>query len=224
MLTSRQRDQRIVGRAARHAHAGALPMGHPGSASRKHERLGEVLVDEPDRIRRRHAGIARQPRQHRIRLCQAVATQAQCPTPSPRHNLPMMLMSGNQQRYGDAGIHRHDIRSYQRRPASMSPNIISSVTTVSLQATSRPVASRSSLAVRPPGVTCTPLPYWETSTTVPGVRPNASRSALGTTMRPTESITASIGIMVPTNSQSAVSTEATPRRARPAPHRRRRHW
>lgn len=75
----------------------------------------------------------------------------------------------------------------------MSANIISSVTTVSALATRRPSLFRTSRAERPPGTICNPGPYAEMSTVEPGVSPNASRSCLGTKMRPPESITASMG-------------------------------
>lgn len=121
-----------------------------------------------------------------------MTTQAQRPAARPLGDRTMVFVRGDQQRHSDARVHRQ-APSTQRRTESISADTVSSVTAASPRETRRPSASRSSRAVRPPGVTCTPVPYGEMSTVVPGVRPRASRRCFGSTPRPPESITASTG-------------------------------
>ncbi|CAN5337379.1 hypothetical protein BH11ACT7_BH11ACT7_02900 [soil metagenome] len=98
-----------------------------------------------------HASIARQPSQNRIRLHERVPTESQCSTLGPRCDHCVVAVGGHQEWCGNAGVDRRDRRRGQRRPESISANIISSVTSVSERATKRPFISRSTRAVLPPG-------------------------------------------------------------------------
>lgn len=192
MLTASQCHEPVVRRTPGDAVGREFPVRSPRCSRRQNQYFIEVLIDERDRIRRRHARITRQPGEDRVRLRQGMTAQTQRPPPRPLGDRLMAFVRSHQQRHSDARVHRQAPTSH-RRTESISAYIISSVTAASPRETRRPSASRSSRAVRPPGVTCTPVPYGEMSTVVPGVRPRASRRCLGSTTRPPESITASMG-------------------------------
>ncbi len=75
----------------------------------------------------------------------------------------------------------------------MSAKISSSEIRLEPRPIKRPSSDSITSAVRPPGMMVIPPPYAETSTVEPGVRPRESRRALGSRIRPPESIVASMG-------------------------------
>jgi len=134
----------------------AMGVSHP--SRREKQRLLEVFIDEHRGVGRCETCIAGQAGQYRISLHEGVAAQTQCPSLRPRENPGVVRVRRHQQRYGDARVDSCGRSRGQRRPESINAYIISSVTTVSPWETRRPSASRSSRAVRPPRVICTPLP------------------------------------------------------------------
>lgn len=193
MLTSCQSYESVVRRATGDAPSGELPMGGARGTRAEREGFSEVLVDQRHRIGGMNASIPGKSGQHRVCFGQRVPAEPKSSPLGPRRDHGMLEMRGHKERQRDTRVDRSDRHRRQRRPESMRANIISSVTTVSARATKRPSASRSSRAVRPPGTMCNPPPYAEISTLVPGVSPNASRSCLGRTTRPPESMTTSMG-------------------------------
>lgn len=194
MLARCQRNQSVVCRTSRDTSPGELAMCGSRGTRTELQRHGEVPIDQRHSIGSSYASVAGQPGEDRVRLRQGVPTKTQCSTLGPRSDHRVVSVRRHHQRHGDAGVDRRHGHRCQRRPESISANIISSLTSVSARATKRPLASRSTRAVLPPGVICNPPPYAETSTVDPGVSPSASRSCLGKTIRPPESMTASMGL------------------------------
>ncbi|MCU1477307.1 MAG: hypothetical protein JWQ64_2000 [Subtercola sp.] len=196
VLTGGQSDEPIVCRSARHTTLLEFTVRTARGVGREHEQLGEIVVYQRNRICGSHARIPREASENRVRLGERVPAEAKHPSYGPGGDRTVSLVCFDEQRYGDARVERE---TRQRRPASINANMTSSETVVSERATRRPPSARDNRAVRPPGVTCIPPPYADTSTLEPGARPNASRRLLGRRSRPPESIVASMGLAYHSN-------------------------
>src|SRR5579872_6080516 len=188
VLLSREGYERVVYSTTREAEPAQRFWNLAGASRAQRKRRRETCLEKPHRICRSDSRVPGKPRQNRIGLWQRVSAQRELLSCPPRTDRKMVPMRLDKQRNRNAGIDR----DRHLRLASISAKTTASSISVSLAETRTPFSS-TRRAVRPAGTTCTPAPYGEMSTVVPGCSPSESRIDFGSTIRPAWSMIASMG-------------------------------